>query len=283
MSRSTFRHLETEGFLRRAASDVFVVGAAPLTWEQQLMVGTLQLGEGAFVSGRAAAGLHRFDTFPAGPIEFVVPPERRRRTAPGVVRSTFAPFAPDDTTFIRGIPCTSPTRTVFELASIVKVKRLEHAIDSALRDRLTSEGALIDVLQRLRVSGRHGVKCLEEALGITGGPMAHSVLERRFLRLVKEFDLPVPRSQVTFVDQDQRFVARVDFLFGDIVVVEVEGYRFHATRAQRQRDNQRRNGLVRQGRHVLVFTYDDVRDRNDDVAREVLGALRILGQSNKAA
>jgi very-short-patch-repair endonuclease len=99
------------------------------------------------------------------------------------------------------------------------------------------------------------------------------VLERRFLRLVAESGLPVPTSQVVFLDGEERFVARVDFLFEDLVIVEVEGHRFHSTRSQRQRDNERRNRLSRSEHRFLAFTYEDVRDRPRYVAREVRAAL----------
>jgi hypothetical protein len=130
------------------------------------------------------------------------------------------------------------------------------------------------MLDHVRESGRNGVRRLEEALGVTEGPAAHSVLERRFLRLVAQHDLPTPRSQVVYLGQNRRFIARVDFQFDHGVIAEVDGHRFHATRAQRQRDHERRNALIRLGTCILVFTYEDVRDRPQYVVRELRAALR---------
>lgn len=274
LKRHPFRRLVEQGFLTAVDTDVFAVGAVPDSWHRQLMAGALQLGDQAYATGEASAALHGFDTFRPGKVEFLVPARQRNRTvAVGRVRSTSAPILPDDVDRKDGIPCTSPARTIFDLASVVSRKRLEHAIDSALRDGLVTEPELLEVLTRLRRSGRNGVTRLEEALGIAHGPVAHSVLERRFLRLAAQHGLPTPRSQVVHLDAEQRFVARVDFQFEHEVIAEVDGHRFHSTRAQRQRDNERRNALMRQGYCILVFTYEDVRDRQQYVAREVRAAL----------
>jgi hypothetical protein len=272
-SRSRTRRLVAQGFLRPLVPNVFVVGAARSTWEQELMSGVLQLGPSALVSSQAAAALHRFDTFRRGPLCFLVPPQQRSILRAGRVRSSSAPLTDDDLDAVDGIPCTSPARTIFDLASVVSRRRLEHAIDSGLRDGQFTDADLIRILTRLRERGRNGVSRMEEALAIAEGPAVHSVLERRFLRLVAESGLPVPTSQVVFLDGEERFVARVDFLFEDLVIVEVEGHRFHSTRSQRQRDNERRNRLSRSEHRFLAFTYEDVRDRPRYVAREVRAAL----------
>jgi len=274
LTRHPFRRLVDQGFLTPIDSDVFVVGAAPDCWHQRLMVAALQLGHEACVTGQASAALHRMDTFKPGRVELLVPDVRRNRhVRVGRVRSTSARLLPEDVTVVDGIPCTSPARTIFDLAAVVSTKRLEHAIDSALRDGLTTEAELLDILHRLRQSGRNGVRRLEEALAVADGPVAHSVLERRFLRLVAQHGLPTPRSQVVHVDEAQGFIARVDFQFEWEVIVEVEGHRFHSTRSQRRRDNARRNALTRKGACLIVFTYEDVRDHQRYVASEVRDAL----------
>ena len=283
MTRPRVRRLLRDGYLRLVSSDVFIVGAAPATWHRHLMAGVLQLGDGALVSGEAAASLHNFDTFPPGRLEYLVGAGWRNRNTAGRVHSTSARLEATDAVVVASIPCTSPTRTLFDLAAVVSRPRMEHAIDSALRDQLTTEAELLQLLERVRQSGRNGVRRFEEALGVTSGPAAHSVLERRFLRLVEVHDLPVPRSQVTYVDADERFVARVDFVFEEVLIVELDGHRFHTTRAQRQRDHQRRNALERAGKHVLVFTYEDVRDRPAYVVREVRAALAALTPRRRTA
>jgi hypothetical protein len=273
LSTKMIHRLAAQGFLNPVLPDVFAVGGPPATWRRQLMSGVLQLGTSGVVSVRAAAALHRFDTFRPGPLEFTVDPFTRTRLPFGTVHETALHDEELDRCDVDGIRCTSPLRTVFDLAAHIGRRRLEHVVDGGLRDGHFTEGDLLDVLARLRRSGRTGVARFEEALVVSAGPVATSVLERRFLRLVADAGLPVPVAQVVHRDGD-RFVARVDFQFaGTPVIVEVEGHRYHSTRRQRQRDAERRNDLENLGNHVLVFTYEDVRERPSYVRAQVRRAL----------
>jgi very-short-patch-repair endonuclease len=58
-------------------------------------------------------------------------------------------------------------------------------------------------------------------------------------------------------------IARVDFEFPGGLIVEVNGFGYHSTRQQLQRDAARQSELMLRGRRVLSFTYDDVRYRPD--------------------
>jgi very-short-patch-repair endonuclease len=85
-----------------------------------------------------------------------------------------------------------------------------------------------------------------------------SVLERRFLALMREAGLPRPTTQAV-QRRDGRHVARVDFLFEPYkVVVEVSGALGHSTRTDRDRDAQRRNELTDLGFRVFVYTWTHV-------------------------
>ena len=59
---------------------------------------------------------------------------------------------------------------------------------------------------------------------------------------------------------DSRVAARVDFLFGQRLVVEVSGRLGHTSDRDRQRDARRRNDLQQRGIVVLEFTTADVID-----------------------
>ncbi len=122
---------------------------------------------------------------------------------------------------VDGFRTMSATRTVFDLAlARAHPRRIEAAIDSAVRLELSSPEVLAGRLADLRGSGRWGCRLIEDMIIDSGG---HTMLERRFLELVREAGLPRPRTQVVF-RSDGRHVARVDFLFDDVgVVVEVSG------------------------------------------------------------
>ena len=111
---------------------------------------------------------------------------------------------------VDGLPVTSPERTIIDLARAnVATPLLEAAIDSAIRLRLTTLEHIIDRVEVIKGPGRRGVARLDELILTSGG---HSLLERRFLKLVREAELAMPIPQVVH-RREGRHVARVDFLF----------------------------------------------------------------------
>ena len=152
--------------------------------------------------------------------------------------------------------CTTASRTIIDLARIASPSELERAIDSAIRDGLSSPSFLRRRLSDLRGSGRAGVRLLDELLVDSGG---HSDLERVFLRLVREAGLPRPTCQRIF-RRDGRTLARVDFSFEpQPVIAEVSGRRGHSSDVERAKDGRRRNELQSLGFVVLDFTDAQVR------------------------
>jgi hypothetical protein len=267
------RHLNDRGIIERVATGVYRVSGSPMTWAQSLQAGLWALGRGAVVSHASAARLHRFDRFEdITSLEFTVARghrERRPANLDVVVHSTTRPLN-GDLRHVEGLAVTSPVRTILDLARAgVPNPLLEAAIDSALRLRLTSLGHLIQRVEEVKGPGRHGVARLDDLLVTSGG---HSVLERRFLQLVRRCGLPAPKPQVVHRD-DGRHVARVDFLFQEQgVVVEVSGGRGHSTPSDRAKDARRRNELQQMGRTVLEFTYEDVTRREAYVVRTLRAA-----------
>ena len=72
-------------------------------------------------------------------------------------------------------------------------------------------------------------------------------------------------------------VGEVDMIILGFIVIEVDGWAFHSSKEQREKDLKRDRELLRRGYVVLRFTYDDV--MNGDFAREVpisVAALRRL-------
>ena len=167
--------------------------------------------------------------------------------------TTLHPF---DRAVIDGIPVTSASRTIIDLAADgLGDKALAGAIDSAVRDGLTSPAFLARRLDALRGRGRYGAPVITALLPDSGG---HSYLERAFLRLVRRVGLPRPVCQRIFT-RDGTFVARTDFVFPrPEAVVEVTGRLGHTSDLDRQRDARRRNELTHMGVKVFEYTYNDV-------------------------
>jgi Protein of unknown function (DUF559) len=177
-----------------------------------------------------------------------------------------------DRCVVDDLPCTSPARTVIDLASCVRREELENAVDSAIRSGGCSQAFLVKRLSRLRYRGCDGVGLLDDILVDAGGV---NRLERRFLALCRTAGLPRPACQIKHRRAGQP-VDRVDFDFSpSALVVEVEGQVAHASPRQRQRDAERRRDLMQLGRVVLSFTFEDVFARPDVVRREVAESLSL--------
>ena len=99
------------------------------------------------------------------------------------------------------------------------------------------------------------------------------MLERRFLRLVREAGLPRPLTQRR-IRSDGRHVARVDFLYENRrMVIEVTGRLGHSDPRNRARDAQRRNELQDLGYAVFEYTWADVTRRPSYVATTLASRL----------
>ncbi len=268
------RDLVRRGVLARRAPGVYVVAGSVDSWEQRLQIALLALGPESWVSHEAAARLHGLDRSSVDAVELTVLRARRGRAGPCTVHTTGAvPLI--DRVSVDGFRTLSATRTILDLARArVTPRRLEAAIDSAVRLGLTSPVALRDRLAALRGPGRWGVRLLDDLLVVSGG---HSMLERRFLELCRRAGLPRPSTQVIHRHDGATF-ARVDFLFEPYgVVVEVSGQLGHSTPRDRARDAQRRNELQDAGRKVYEYTWTDVTSRQAFVERSLEARLHEAG------
>lgn len=262
------RHLAERGVLERVGTGLYRVSGSPPTWRQAVQIGAWALGREAVVSHASAARLHGFDRFESTQaVEFTVTRGHRNRAVLGVEATVHSSTIrlKGDVRHVDGLPVTSPDRTIVDLARAgVAVPLLEAAIDSAVRLRLTTLEHIVDRIDACKGPARRGVARLDELVLTSGG---HSVLERRFLKLLRRAGLRLPTPQVVH-RREERHVARVDFLFPqDDLVVEVSGGRGHSSASERAKDARRRNELQQMGRTVLEFTYEDVTRREAYVVR----------------
>lgn len=261
------------GWLRPVAPRVLAVNGVPETHRYKLRLGLLSLGKRSWISYEAAAAMHGFDRSQEDAVEFTVPRSKRSIELPYSVHTTDM-MKPIDFVEVDGFRVTSATRTAIDLAHArAHIRRVEAAIDSAIRLGLSSPEVIATRLATLRGSGRWGCRLVEQLLVDSGG---HTMLERRFLELVRRAGLDRPRTQVVH-RKNGRHVARVDFLFeAQGVVIEVSGRLGHSTPTERARDAQRRNELQDLGRRVYEYTWEDVTERPAFVTRSLLQRLRLV-------
>lgn len=269
----------TDAIQRRIASGrwrvvyrgVYAIEGQPPAWRQSLMAAVLACGDDAAASHASAAALWRLPGFDEGPIELLVPGRGGKVKPYRVHRATTLPAA--DTTRVDGIPVTTPARTLFDIAAVCAEDTVEIALDDALRRRLVS----IPVLRRrLEQPGRGnaGRALMRELLAQRsgGGRPAESPLETMMMRVLRRHALPLPVRQYHVWLEERRL--RLDFAYPDRkVVIETDGYAYHAGRRTWQRDLERRNLLTQAGWIIIHVTWEDLRVREMSTAERIRTVL----------
>ncbi len=153
-----------------------------------------------------------------------------------------------------GIAVTSVPRTLIDVAVNTHGERIEVALEDALRRRLTTAPTIATRLADLP-SNQPGRTLLTRMLEERGAsPPADSGLEVKVARMLREWRYPPPIRQKV-IDDDGRFVGRVDLVFPDRrLIIEVDGYRHHDGRVVFDQDRSRRNALVAMGWVVMQAT-----------------------------
>jgi hypothetical protein len=265
VTRQQRRTLVARGVLVPVHRGVLRHAAHPTSWRQSVLAGVLATGDAAVASHRTAAMLWRFDGFDrpgCSPVEVTVPRARQRRPPGEVVVHRTASLDRADVDLRRGIPRTSPARTLCDIAPGMAVPRLEATFDHAVRRGLIWPPHVRWRLDELRRRGRTGPAMVADLLDHTQGrPQGDSWLEQEGVRIIAEAGLPTPRCQVK-LRKAGGGIARVD-LFWDRgrLVAELDGHASHATRRQRQSGAERAARLELSGWRVLAFTYEDVTER----------------------
>jgi very-short-patch-repair endonuclease len=159
---------------------------------------------------------------------------------------------PRDVARRKGLPITAPARTLLDLATVLSPRTLERAFDEAMRMRIVNERLLRELLDRS--PGRHGAKALTALLVRTEGPaFTRSEAEERLLALIRAARLPPPELNVRVRRHE------VDFLWRDAgLVVEVDGFAYHSTRAAFERDRLRDAELEAMGLRVIRVTWRQI-------------------------
>jgi very-short-patch-repair endonuclease len=249
---------------------VYAVGHRRLRIEGRWLAAVLAAGPGAVLSHRDAAALHGIRKPPESGKVTVTTPARARNT-PALWVHGRRRLTAEDVTTVRGIPVTSPARTLVDLAPMLTAAQIAATLGEADRKGLLDVAALDRAL--CRTKGRHGqghrrlLTALEahEQRGIT---LLLSELEERFLDLVLDADLPRPQLNVP-VDG-----VSVDALWPEQrLVVELDGWAYHRERAAAAWDREKTNRLQLAGYDVLRFMHGDLVHGADRVADAIRAAL----------
>jgi very-short-patch-repair endonuclease len=271
--RQITHRLATGRWLRVLPRVYAVAGGVPTNRRSQSMAATLWAGDGSLVAFGTAADLWGLVGVRSSRLEIWVPAGRARSCDEVTVhRGTRLDRA--DRTMFDGIPITTPTRTLIDVAARLEDEALLATMEAALRDGLTTPERLVARLGALRGSGRAGVGRLETLIATRpdGARALESRLEAKFWRVVVQAGLPKPVRQHWVMIDGRRY--RLDFAWPERrVAAECEGRAFHGP-AEFEFDELRRADLASTHWHVVPVTWRQLTSAPRAVVSRIERALR---------
>lgn len=252
----------TAGHLYRLHEGVYAVGRPALSWRGSYLAAVLACGPGAVLShwstGRVLGLTER------SRLTVTIPHARAGPRGIAVHRSRL--LTPRDVTVLGGIPVTSVARTLLDLAAVASGRELARLVDRAERLQVFDLRAVEEVLSRAR--GRGGARALRVAVADWRPRDTRSELEEDFADMVDASRLEPPLYNVLIEAERGRY--EVDALWpAQRVVVELDGFAYHRTRRDRERDAEKDADLELAGYRVVRLTSGDVATRRDRTTRRL--------------
>jgi hypothetical protein len=128
---------------------------------------------------------------------------------------------------IGDVPCADGLTTLLDIAPLLTDRTWEHALESALRKKLTSVAEVDALLPELSRARMPGVSRIRRVLALrpVGAPATGSLLETLMVQLARDIPgLPAPLRQFTVYDAYGEFVAQVDLCWPDLgLFIELDG------------------------------------------------------------
>ena len=242
--RSVSRRVKA-GRLHRVHRRVYAVGHAKLSFEGRCMAAVLALGESSAISHRSAAALWRMLPPHEGPIEVTVPGDGGRERRNGIKVHRSSTFIAGVSILRDGIRVTKVARTLQDLHRTVSTETYRSAVRRALDLKLISSAQLRS----------------EDEL-------TRSELERIFRSICRRHRFPQPEVNARVGPYEVDFLWRQQQL-----IVETDSWRHHGDRAAFESDRARDARLQSLGFRVLRFTWRQIREAPEFVARTLRDLL----------
>jgi very-short-patch-repair endonuclease len=249
------RHRVRAGALERVSRSVFRLAGSPRTFDQRRMAAVLDAGIGSAIShdsSVASWGIGR-DNRPK--LQVI---RERRGSAPRVSLATVhesRDLRQHHLVLRRGVPTTTPARTVVDLAATTHPERVARILDIAWSRRLLNIGEVANVFDEVRGKGRSGVRLIAELVEERRNhPRPGSALETTFTRILERHGLPSLRRQVHLSD-DEGWIGCVDFVAEDTpLVVFIDGAAWHTSITDQRHDDRQTRRIRALGYHVERIT-----------------------------
>lgn len=270
VSRSGIRRAVRAGHLHRLHQGVYAVGHRALTHRSRWKAATMAGGSSAFLSHGPAAELERMLREKGRPVELTIA-SNTGRSRRGLRIHRVATLQLDETTCIDGIPCTTPARTIVDLAAAGNRRELGWAVKEG-------EGKIFQRDDVELILARHpscpGTPLLVEMLALRdpAAGLTDSELEDIFVALCRRYGIPLPEIAVTLHANGARH--RADFVWPQLrLVVETDGRRWHSGKFATSLDEIRDRDLTIAGYRVQRLTWRQILLDPDGAAATVLALV----------
>jgi very-short-patch-repair endonuclease len=271
IGRGAIAHRVRCGRLRIVHHGVYLVGHEALPALARELAAVLALGEGAVLSHASAAQVWSLVPVRAASTSVEVTVVGRKvGRRPGIRAHRTAALDPRDRRNRGPLPLTAPARTIVDLAASLPRAELEQAIAQARRQRLASESEIRAAIRR--AGRRRGIVALTSLLEGDTIAYTRSAAERRMLSLIRDAGLSLPAVNARVAGFEVDFLWRPQRL-----VIEVDGYRFHADRRAFENDRRRDAELVARGYRVVRITWRRLCDEPIVVAARLAAAQASTG------
>jgi len=251
------------GGLLRVHRGVYRVGHRAPSVEATYLAGVFASGDGAVLSGLAAAHLHGLVKGPVPPAEVTARTERRIE---GVSTHRCRFLTAQHATVVRGIPVTTVPRTLVDISPVLSLDALARACHEAGVRYLTTP-AQVEAVLALRPNARGAKKLRRVIHGDVHVTL--STLEAHFLELLRKDGLPLPLTNRPAGGR------RVDCRWPEHrLTVELDGYRFHNSRYSWEQDRRREREARTRGDEFRRYSYADVTEDPRFMLEELRRLLR---------
>jgi hypothetical protein len=227
------KRLVAAGRLHRLYRGVYAVGHRALSARGKLLAAVYSCGPAAVASHHDAAWVWGVRGL-GGSVFHVTVPGRGRRSHGRVKLHCVRSLDDEEVAVVDGIPVTSLARTLVDEGALLTQQQLRRTFEEADRRGLLDAAAVGRVCDRGR--GRRGVAAARLALEYyrPDPPKTRSELELDFLDFCRANGIPEPGVNLWVEGQE------VDAAWLDAgVVVELDSWEYHRTRAAFERDRER--------------------------------------------
>ena len=250
------------GHWRRCGPGVYFVEDRPFTHAARVRAAVWSYGDRALASGLAAAWWHGVTRFAPDVVEVTVPRDSNGRCRSGS-RLRRRDLDPRDVVERKGLRVTTMPLTVVEAAA-------RRGGGAKLMDSALQRHVELPQLWRahLRNNSRHGSPATRRLL-IAAADGARSEAERLLVKLLRDNGITGWKANYPAAGY------KIDVAFpAQKIAIETDGWAFHSSQEDFQKDRERQNKLALLGWQVLWFTWLDLAEYPQRVLAEIEAARR---------